>query len=473
MTATTFKTSLRKRKFYIETVGCQMNVLDSELIAADMIAAGYEMTDSRRDADVVLFNTCSVRAHAEDKVYSALGRLKNIKEHYPDKIIGVIGCMAQKDRETVFKRAPHVDLVVGPGQIASVASLIARAAEGVGPQLEVSLDRDTTNRLDVRRSFEQYDPARLEGTRRNAHQALVRAMFGCDNFCTYCIVPSVRGPEQSRDPDEIRSEIRRLAESGCVEVALIGQAVDAYRFEKGGRTFLLADLLEHVHDVEGIRRIKFVTNHPRFMTRGLIEAVRDLEKACPYFHVPAQSGSDAVLARMGRGYTEGFYREMIGLIRELVPGATITSDFIVGFCGETEADFDKTVGLVQDCRFKNSFIFKYSPRPGTKAAERYPDDVPYEEKQRRNNALLGVQNAISEEGHRALIGTEVEILVEGASKAGRKRGGGAARRQLTGRTSTDRIVVFDGPEEVVGRFITVRVKDATAFTLLGEWEDRR
>jgi tRNA-2-methylthio-N6-dimethylallyladenosine synthase len=449
-----------------------MNVLDSELVGADMVAAGYEMARSKQEADVILFNTCSVRAHAEEKVYSALGRLKNVKEHYPNKIIGVIGCMAQKDRETIFRRAPHVDLVVGPGQIAAIPTLIQRVADGEAALLEVSLDRNTANRLDVHRSFEQYDPARLASTRRTPRQALVRVMFGCDNFCSYCIVPSVRGPEQSRDPREIKSEIRRLAESGCVEVTLIGQAVDAYRFEEGDRTFLLADLLRHVHDVDGVRRIKFVTNHPRYMTRELIEAVRDLDKVCPYFHVPAQSGSDAVLARMGRGYTETHYREMIDLIRETVPEATITSDFIVGFCGETEEDFEKTVALVRDCRFKNSFIFKYSPRPGTKAAERFEDDVPYDVKQRRNNDLLAVQNAISEEDHKALIGTNVEILVEGVSKTGLKRVKQGSAPQLTGRTSTDRIVVFDGPETEIGRFITVHVTGATAFTLFGDWKER-
>ncbi|NUQ61724.1 MAG: tRNA (N6-isopentenyl adenosine(37)-C2)-methylthiotransferase MiaB [Pirellulales bacterium] len=453
--------------FYIETVGCQMNVLDSELVAASLRRAGYEAVDSPRKADAILFNTCSVRQHAEDKIYSALGRLKNVKEHYPHKVIGVLGCMAQKDREQIFKRAPHVDLVVGPGQLAQLPSLLERIADGRGPQIEVSLDRKAGNRREIEESFERYDPARDAPARPFRHQAMVRIMLGCDKFCTYCIVPSVRGPEQSRPVEEIESEVRHLADQGCLEVTLIGQTVNSYQSTADGRTFRLSDLLYRLDGIEGIRRFKFVTNYPRHMTTDLLEAVRDLKRVSPYLHVPAQSGSNAVLKRMKRGYTVEQYREMLAATRETVPGAAVTSDFIVGFCGETEDDFQQTVDLVRQSRFRNSFIFKYSPRAGTKSAELYEDDVPDEVKRRRNNELLAIQNAISDEENRPLLGRTVEILVEGPSKASRKQPAGDML-QLTGRTVCDRIVVFQGHHRLIGTILPVRITQTNAFTLFGE-----
>lgn len=455
------------KRFFLETVGCQMNVLDSELVTASLLEAGYERVDVPRQADTILFNTCSVRQHAEDKIYSALGRLKHVKEHRPHTIIGVLGCMAQKDQRRILSRAPHVDLVVGPGQLARLPELLERIASGGPAQVDVSLDRKSNRRDLVQLSFAHFDPERTKAARPRLHQAMVRVMFGCDKFCTYCIVPSVRGPEQSRPPAEIEAEVRRLAEQGCLEVTLLGQTVNSYRHVEGERTVRLADLLTRIHDVEGLARIKFVTNFPRHMTGELLEAVRDLPKCVPYLHVPAQSGSDAVLRRMKRGYTAGAYREMLARIRETVPGAAVTSDFIVGFCGETEEDYRQTAALVRDGRFKNSFIFKYSARPGTKAAELFADDVPEPVKRRRNNELLAIQNAISEEDNQPFVGRTVEILVEGPSKTARKRGDRGATLQLTGRTSCDRIVVFDGPAELTGRLVCVQIEKAGAMTLFG------
>jgi tRNA-2-methylthio-N6-dimethylallyladenosine synthase len=296
---------------------------------------------------------------------------------------------------------------------------------------------------------------------------MVRIMFGCDRFCTYCIVPSVRGPEQSRPVEEIVAEVRRLADQGCLEVTLLGQTVNSYRSTADGRTVRLADLLERLDRVEGIRRLKFVTNHPRHVTAELLQAVRDLAKVSPYLHVPAQSGSSRVLERMKRGYTAEQYREMLAAIRETIPGAAVTSDFIVGFPGERDDDFQATVELVREARFKNSFIFKYSPRPETRAAERYADDVPDRVKRRRNNELLAVQNAISEEDHRALINRTVEILVEGPSKTARKNVGSGGHVQLTGRTVCDRIVVFEADPQLIGTIVPVEIRDATAVTLFG------
>ncbi len=452
-------------RVYIETLGCQMNVLDSELLAATLKEAGFEMVDTGRTADVVLFNTCSVRQHAEDKVYSALGRLKHRKETRPGTVIGVVGCMAQKDRDRIFRRVPHVDLVVGPGQLGRVPDLIERVTAGGGPQMAVSDDRRLGSRAEVAGTF-----ARLDATappRRPTAQAMVRAMFGCDNFCSYCIVPSVRGPEQCRPLGEIAAEVQRLADEGCIEVTLLGQAVNNYADTTGGTIRRLGDVLERLNGIGGLRRIRFVTNYPKSMSDDLLAAVRDLDKVCPYLHVPAQSGSDQVLARMKRGYTAGFYRDMLRRIAETVPDAAVTSDFIVGFCGETEADFQQTIDLVREGRFKNSFIFKYSPRPGTKAAELYADDVPEAVKRQRNNDLLAVQNAIGLEDNRRLVGRRLEVLVEGPSKTARKQGQTGDTRQLVGRTTCHRIVVFDGPATRVGQLADVEIERAEPVTLYG------
>ncbi len=473
-----------EKRFYIETVGCQMNVLDSELVASGLTSAGYKQVSTHREADVVLFNTCSVRQHAEDKIYSALGRLKNVKDHYPHKVFAVIGCMAQKDGALIFRRAPHVDLVVGPSQLDRLPELVELAAAGGGPQLEISLDRNQVSHLDAKRNFAPFNPDRQLEARPAAHQAMVRIMFGCDMFCAYCIVPSVRGPEQSRSPEEIEAEVRQLAEQAlrrevCLEVTLLGQTVNSYRYRSGDGTVHLADLLYRLHDIEGLSRLKYVSNSPKYMTPQLLQAVADLPKVAPYFHVPAQSGSDAVLRRMKRSYTATEYREMIEHINDTVAGAAVTSDFIVGFCGETEEEYQDTVRLVREARFKNSFIFKYSTRPGTKAAELYEDDVPYKVKQRRNNELLHIQNEITEELNSQLLGRTVEILVEGPSKAGAKQeaagdepGDNGAATQLGGRTVCDRIVVFDGPRNLIGRIIPVEIVQSAGLTLFGRIEGR-
>jgi tRNA-2-methylthio-N6-dimethylallyladenosine synthase len=455
------------KKLYIETVGCQMNVLDSELVVASLRREGYELTRSTADADTILFNTCSVREHAEEKIYSALGRLKNAKRQNPNKIIGVIGCMAQNHQRTVFERAPYVDLVVGPGQLHQVPALLEKIAAGAGQQLEVSLGRKDGTRHEIERSHESFDPLRDPTMRPTPFQAYVRIQIGCDKFCTYCIVPSVRGPEQSRPPAHILAEARQLAAEGCKEITLLGQTVNSYRFRDGDRTTRFSDLLCALHDIDGIERIKFVTNYPKDMTDDVLDAVRDLPKLAKYLHVPAQSGSNRVLQRMKRGYSVEDYREMHDRIREHVPEASVTSDFIVGFCGETEEDFELSGELVRDCRFKNSFIFKYSERPGTKGAELYTDDVREEVKRRRNNDLLAIQNQISEEDNQPFIGRRVEVLVEGRSKAAERRDEQSDAVQLVGRTMCDRIVVFDGNLRQIGQILPVSIYDANAHTLFG------
>jgi tRNA-2-methylthio-N6-dimethylallyladenosine synthase len=467
------------KKLYIETVGCQMNVLDSELVVGSLRRQGYEIAHTPTDADVILFNTCSVRQHAEDKIYSALGRLAGHKKANPHTVVGVLGCMAQKDQDLVRKRAPYVDIVCGPGQLSQLPELIAAVQAGDGPQMALSLGRKDGARVEVAGSFESYDALREPAVRPSPYQAFVRTQFGCDKFCTYCIVPSVRGPEQSRPPEHIVAEVRQLADQGVREVTLVGQTVNSYRHPHGdGRVTRLSDLLATLHDVPGIDRLKFVTNYPKDMTDDLLDAVRELPKVFKYLHVPAQSGCDEMLRRMKRLYTVSYYRDMLARCRERVPGVAVSSDFIVGFCGETEGSFAKTCDLVGASGFKNSFIFKYSTRPGTKADELYADDVPEEVKKRRNNDLLAIQNAVSLADHRARVGQSVEVLVEGPSKAFAKASGGrqppedaaGGVAQLTGRTLTDHIVVFDGPERLTGQMVRVAVEEATAFTLFGRVE---
>jgi tRNA-2-methylthio-N6-dimethylallyladenosine synthase len=456
------------KKLYIETVGCQMNVLDSELVVGSLRRQGYELVHDATAADVILFNTCSVRQHAEDKIYSALGRLRGHMQRHPSKVLGVLGCMAQKDQELIRRRAPHVDIVCGTGQLARLPDLIAEVERTGLPQMALSLDRKEASRHEVEHSFESYDPLRDPSMRPTPFQAYVRIMIGCDKFCTYCIVPSVRGPEQSRHPEHIAAEVRQLADEGCKEITLLGQTVNSYAYGMSdGRRVRLADLLARIHDTAGIERIKFITNFPKDMTDDLLDAVRELCKVCPYLHVPAQSGCNDVLKRMKRLYTVEYYREMLARCRERVPGVAISSDFIVGFCGESEPSFQRSCDLVRESGFKNSFIFKYSPRPGTKADELFPDDVSEEIKKRRNNDLLALQNTASLADHRARIGGAVEVLVEGLSKAAQKLESVSGPVQLSGRTPTDHIVAFDGNPRLIGRTVPVLIEEASPFTLFG------
>jgi len=494
------------KRLWIETVGCQMNVLDSELVVAALRRQGWELAHTTAEADAVFYNTCSVRQHAEDKIYSALGRIRLEKQQRPGLVVGVLGCMAQKDQELVRKRAPWVDLVVGPGQLHRVPGLVDDVLAGAGPRLEVSLDRTGGSREAIAQSFESYDPDRDPQMRPTPFQAFVRTQTGCDKFCAFCVVPHVRGPEQARAPATIVAEARKLVAEGCREITLIGQTVNSYRWSDGGKTTRLADLLVLLDAIDGLDRIKFVTNYPRDMTDDLIAAVRDLPKVSHYLHVPAQHGSDAVLTRMKRGYSIGEYMEMLGRLREAIPHAAVTSDFIVGFCGETDAEFQTTLDLVRTADFKNSFIFKYSPRPGTKAFDRQPDDVPETVKKERNQALLEAQAEVSLAGNLRFIGTRQQVLVEGLSVRDERRQAKSAApsaeqaksaapsaeqaksaadentlapeattpetlAQLTGRTMCDRIVVFDAPLRLIGRLVDVDIQAAGAWSLAGDVAD--
>jgi tRNA-2-methylthio-N6-dimethylallyladenosine synthase len=468
------------QRLFIDTVGCQMNVLDSEMVVASLRRQGYEVTPELNSADVLLFNTCSVREQAENKTYSALGRLKTLKKNHPEKIIGVMGCMAQKDQKLVFDRAPFVDLVVGPGQLHQIPALLDKIRAGQGQQMAVSMGRREGTVEEIKRSHETFDPLRDPTMRPTPFQAYLRIQIGCDKFCTYCIVPSTRGPEQGRPPEQIIAEAQILAEQGCKEIILLGQTVNSYKFKTAEKIWRLADLLYALHDIQGIERLKFVTNYPKDMTQSLLNAMRDLPKASPYIHVPLQSGSNTILERMKRGYTVEDYRETMHRIRETLPHAAVTSDFIVGFSGETDVDFQLTCDAVREFRFKNSFIFKYSERPGTKGAELLPDDISYELKNARNNELLAIQNRISEEENLKFLGQTVQVLVEGPSKQAERQAeaepgfsletspeASSGPLQLMGRTPCDRIVVFEGNLRQVGQTLPIVIYDTAPHTLFG------
>jgi tRNA-2-methylthio-N6-dimethylallyladenosine synthase len=462
-------------KVFLQTYGCQMNKLDTALVTSALKKAGFSLADSEKGADVVLINTCSVRQHAEQRVLSHLGHLKHIKKSKPNIVVGVIGCMAQRlGAEMLEDRT--VDIVCGPAQIPQITELVTKALQEKKRTLAIT--EKIRQKSPENEALEEFESVFDSGDSQVPAQAYVRAMRGCNNFCSYCIVPYVRGPEVSRPPAAIIEQIKRLAGNGVKLVMLLGQMVNAYKYSTCGRGYCLADLLSMVSEIEGIEWIRFVTSYPaeEFYDQ-ILKAMADLPKVCNYLHMPAQSGSDKILKAMNRNYTASKYLELIDKARENVAGIAISGDFMVGFPGETEEDFEKTVSLVQSARYKNCFIFKYSPRPGTAADKRLQDDVGEEVKKRRNIKLLAVQEEISDELSKEFIGKKVKVLVEGLSKKPRLSSYGEksyppqGRRtspQLVGRTAEDWIVVFNGPVSLAGEFAKVKITRTSPLTLFGE-----
>jgi tRNA-2-methylthio-N6-dimethylallyladenosine synthase len=497
-----------RKKLYLETFGCQMNVLDSELVLGQLRAQGYESTEDRDAADVVIYNTCSVREHAEQKVWSRLGELRETKKSRPNVVIGVIGCMAEREGTSIFGRFPHVDILCGPGELDKLPAMVHNAVvtsspspgtpgEGRGEgrahqKRHVALMGAATRRSSTlaaaEDTLELLDLSRSVSPGDDVTQAYVRITRGCNKFCTYCVVPYTRGPEVHRPPANIIEEVRKLTEAGAREVTLLGQTINHYHYKHGdGRETSFAELLFQIHEaVPELPRLRFVTSFPRDFTDEALQAMRDCERICRYLHVPAQHGSDRILKLMNRGYTGGQYREFIARARGYMPDVSIASDFIVGFPTETDAEFAQTAELVRECRFKNSFIFKYSPRPGTTAIDRFADDVPEEVKRRRNNELLAVQQQIASEINSQMIGQTVEVMVEGESKlvsrqnaalAGVVELGWEKRRrldqskqttQLVGRTRGDLVVCFQGQPGMKGQLVDVQITDAQGMTLFAK-----
>jgi tRNA-2-methylthio-N6-dimethylallyladenosine synthase len=438
---TLFPMSDRPTSVCIVTFGCQMNKLDSDLLRGALVREGFGLTDRPDEADVVLYNTCSVRDHAENRVLSHLGAWRRRARRDERFVLGVIGCMAQRLGAELARQFDHVDLVCGTRALLRVPGHLKRVLAGEGPVVDVDGDAFAASE-------------RLPRMRESAVQAYVSIMRGCDNFCSYCIVPYVRGREVSRPAEQVLAEVRALAQDGVREVTLLGQNVNSYRSE--GRT--LADLLAMLNDVEGLCRIRFVTSHPKDMSDGILDAVAALDKVCEHLHVPPQSGSDGVLRRMNRRYTAADYRDMVARARASVPGVALAGDFIVGFPGETDAEFEESLALLREVRFQQAYLFKYSPRPGTRAAG-LPDDVPDEVKRERHRRLLAAQEEVDTARRAAMVGEEVEVLVEGVSKADSSH--------YTGRTRGNDIVVFPGGDAAVGALRLLRVVDSTPLTLFG------
>jgi tRNA-2-methylthio-N6-dimethylallyladenosine synthase len=440
----------RSRRVYLEVFGCQMNKLDAELMVGALLEHGYRVTDQIDDAGAALYVTCSVRQHAEDRVLSKIGGLKRRKRREPDFVVGVLGCMAQRDAETLRRRHPYIGLICGTGEFLKLPQLLEEARRSRTPVVATDLEADV-----------KFERRRNLGP--NRAQAFVSVMRGCDQACTFCIVPATRGKEISRPVREIDDEVRALVDDGVKEVTLLGQTVNSYGKRLApGRSIGLHHLLHQLNKISGLKRIRFITSHPRFMTPDLIDAMADLEKVCEYLHLPIQSGSDVVLRRMLRTYTIDRYRSTIEHCRRRIRGFALATDFIVGFPGESDEDFEASCGILEEMRFQGSFVFKYSPRPGTRAHD-LVDDVPEPVKQERNQRLLRLQEAMSLELYRRRIGSIEEVLVEGPSKNDPTR--------LTGRNRAHQIVVFPagaGRESLAGELVAVRIVDATALTLYGE-----
>jgi tRNA-2-methylthio-N6-dimethylallyladenosine synthase len=459
-------------KFHLKNFGCQMNKLDSGLLAGALSSRGFVHTDSAADADVVIINTCSVRQHAEDRVLSHLGHLKHLKKTRPEMLVAVIGCMAQRLGKELLEH-DTVDIVAGPGQLAQIPALIDEAIQQRHQQLAVSKHIRHPDSIEHQQILDEFEMQYDSDENHIKSQAYIRVMRGCNNFCTYCIVPYVRGPEISRPPQMILEQAKKLADGGIRQITLLGQNVNAYRYQQGDKTWILANLLEKISDIPGVHWVRFITSHPGKFDDSILQVMADLPKVCPYLHIPAQSGSDRILKAMNRGYTSAHYMALMDKARATVPEIAVAGDFIVGFPGETEEDFAATADLVSRVRYKNCFIFQYSPRAGTRAEQKLPDDIPAEIKQRRNAQLLELVNTIAEQDNKRFVGRTLEVLVEGPSKMARRNTAeNEEQLQLIGRTAHDYIVVFNGPQTLGGEFVNVKIMDASALTLFGEpvWE---
>ena len=429
-----------KNRFFIQTFGCQMNVNDSEKVAGLLQAQGYEPAASAQEADFVFLNTCAVRERASEKLYHSLGRLRGRKRRSPDFRIGVGGCVTQLHGESVLARAPDVDVLVGTHTLARVPELLERARAGEGRQVD----------LDRRADAFRVPPALVAHS--HPVRAYVTVMEGCNHVCSFCVVPRTRGPEVNRPAGEVIAEVESLVARGYREVMLLGQTVDAY--QQGDTDF--AELLRRVSAVEGLRRPRFTTSHPSHMTDEVARAIGGLPKVCPYVHLPVQSGSNRILESMRRGYTAEQYRRIVAVLRRHRPDLALSSDVIVGYPGETEADFQATVDLVEEVGFSGLFVFAYSPRPGTTAL-RLVDDVPEGEKLRRLKVLNHRQQGLQADENARRVGSVEEVLVDTVGEG----------EQLSGRTRDFRIVHLQGPAEWLGRFLSVEITRSGPNALVG------
>lgn len=434
-------------KVFIKTHGCQMNEYDSDKMQDVLLKShGLEITDVEEDADVILINTCSIREKAQEKVFSQLGRWRQLKEKNPNVVIGVGGCVASQEGDAIIKRAPFVDLVFGPQTIHRLPGLLDERKKQNQPQVDISFPE-----------IEKFD--HLPKPRKEGPTAFVSIMEGCSKYCTFCVVPYTRGEEVSRPLDGVLAEVMELAEQGVKEVNLLGQNVNAYRgLTHDGDVVDLALLIHYVAAIDGIERIRFTTSHPVEFTDALIEAYRDVPELANYLHLPVQSGSDRILSMMKRGHTALEYKQKIRKLREARPDISLSSDFIVGFPGETKKDFDDTMKLITDVGFDQCFSFIYSARPGTPASS-MPDTTPMEEKKERLQFLQSTINEMAAEISASMVGSTQKVLVEGTSKW--------SEEELSGKTENNRVVNFQGPKRLIGQMVDVTITEALRNSLRG------
>lgn len=517
------------RTVYLETFGCQMNVLDSQLVRDQLRALGYGFVNHWKDADIVLYNTCSVRAHAEQKVWSRVGLVGKYKQEHPGIVLGVIGCMAERQGTQMLRQYPQIDLLCGPGELDKIPLLIDNVVKTrvgfsapLGRRAQVALQGNAHRRsgalseagdnletLDLSRSV------RAKDVLAEHRCAYVRITRGCNKFCTFCVVPHTRGAEVHRPPDHIVDECKRLVDAGTVEITLLGQTVNHYHFDRsavgrrgagqwpqvgraigpnqgnsgpspivGSRVTTFADLLYRIHEeVPALQRLRFVTSFPRDFGDDILEVMRSCPRICRYLHLPVQSGSNRILQLMNRGYTVEQYGDLLERVREHLPDCEIATDIICGFPTETEGEHRVTADLLRWGRFKNAFIFKYSPRPGTTAHDRFQDDVPEQVKRRRNNELLKIQSEVSAQVHAAYVGRTMRVFVESISAKARRSQNTADPSvdvgwerpeqviELSGRTAGDLIVVFEGDPSLVGTILEIQIERSAPLTLFGRVVD--
>jgi len=433
---------------FIETYGCQMNVADSEVVASILAEKGFKSCTDIGEADIILINTCSVRDNAEQRIWGRLNAIRHLKRKNRGLIVGLIGCMAERLKKKVIETDQLVDIVAGPDAYRQLPSLIEEAQAG-HKAVNVLLSREET--------YGDIKPVRLDA---DGVTAFVSIMRGCNNMCSYCVVPYVRGAERSRDPESILREIAELFDSGYREVTLLGQNVDSYKWSGGGNNLDFSQLIEKTAQIDPLLRVRFSTSHPKDISDDLLRTIARYENICRHIHLPAQSGSNRILKLMNREYTREDFMSRIESIRNILPGCSVSTDIITGFCTETEEDHEETLSLMKWAGFDFAYMFKYSERPGTRAARRLKDDVPEKIKIKRLNEIIKLQNSLSEKSKRNDVGKVFEVLVEGFSKR--------SDDYLTGRTSQNKVVVFPKEDKKKGDYVRVIIEGCTSATLKGK-----
>ena len=439
---------MSKKKLYIETYGCQMNISDSEIVGSIMKDADYESTENIKEADVIFVNTCSIRDNAEQRVRARLREFKSLKKKKPELIIGLLGCMAERLKDKLLVEEPHVTVIAGPDAYRDLPKLMTYVEDG---QKAVNI------LLSSSETYEDIEPIRLD---HNGVSAFISIMRGCENFCSYCVVPYTRGKERSRNPQTIIDEAVDLFAKGYREVTLLGQNVNSYKWESETDGFNFTGLIEKVAQIDPLLRVRFATSHPKDLSDELIDMIARYPNICKAIHLPVQSGSTRMLAKMNRKYDRNWYLGRIEAIKSRIPDSTISTDIIAGFCTETEEDHQETMSLMKEVGFDLAYMFKYSERPDTAAAKRFPDDVAEDVKGRRLQEIIDLQQQLSLESNRRDIGQRFEVLVEGFSKRSNKF--------LFGRTSQNKVAVFEAHDYKPGDYVTVTVTECTPATLISK-----